>query len=88
MTRPADPRGADRRKPSTFGAETGYDNAEPTRRPARKHVAKDRPGPCQSWQRVRLDDGRLLDIYCDRVPALVQHPAFSGNVWQVVEIIK
>ncbi len=25
MTRPTDPRGADRRKPSTFGAETGYD---------------------------------------------------------------
>ena len=25
MTRPADPRGADRRKPSTFGADTGYD---------------------------------------------------------------
>lgn len=27
MTRPADPRGADRRAPSEFGAETGYDTA-------------------------------------------------------------
>ena len=25
MTRPTDPRGADRRNPSGFGAETGYD---------------------------------------------------------------
>lgn len=25
MTRPTDPRGADRRAPSGFGAETGYD---------------------------------------------------------------
>ncbi len=31
MTRPADHRGADRRKPSTFGAETGYDVDAPAK---------------------------------------------------------
>lgn len=33
MSRPDDPRGADRRKPSTFGAETGYDQPHAPAKP-------------------------------------------------------
>ena len=44
MTRPPDPRGADRRKPTTFGSETGYDVADA---PGKQHTQHrpHRPAP-------------------------------------------
>ena len=63
MTRPADPRGADRRKPSTFGAETGYDSAAPdkTRTQHRPH----RPAPldhgCHGYDRGGVMFTRCTD---------------------------
>lgn len=37
MTRPADQRGADRRAPSTFGAEVGYDQPDAPVKPRTQH---------------------------------------------------
>ena len=63
MTRPADPRGASRRKPSTFGAETGYDNAAPTkpRTPYQPHRPAPQDHGCHGYDRGGVMFTRCAD---------------------------
>lgn len=89
MTRPTDPRGANRRG-SGWGDDIGYSNDRTTRTPALRHVAQTTEPTgtpaTMAWHTVRLDTGECVQVYPLQhvIPERVE---WGGKLRRVVEVL-
>ena len=87
MTRPPDPRGANRRG-SGWGDDIGYSADAPTFTPQPRYVAPKSDGQAapQLWHTVRLDTGEYVQVLPlqGRMPKIID---WGGRMRRVVEII-
>lgn len=88
MTRPSDPRRANRRG-SGWGEDIGYSSDAPTATPQASYIAPAAPsGPAvpQRWHTVRLDTGEYVQVLPlqGRMPKVID---WGGRMRRVVEVI-
>lgn len=89
MTRPTDPRGANRRG-AGWGEDIGYSADAPTFTPSPRHVVQEPAGTRVplAWHTVRLETGECVQVYplWGIMPERVEWGGYMRRVAEIIDV--